>query len=232
MRIQYFAALTLLLLSACTGYAGDPQIAPTSTALPVAADTPTASPSETSAPVPDILAAFPLTKGARWEYAAEIEYQDPDNLQETLTWNGVITVSVVDQDNTPDGKIVFTLEEVLKPTPPQGVWRGFRSYQYTVAENEIFDEAQSVLQWPLEDGQTWKTWPDSDFVYQTEVVFQGDVETSSGSYQDCYQITVRTNPDVQGRTFCPGVGYVQHFYRHFGTPQDEYFELTSFEEGS
>jgi hypothetical protein len=212
MKIRFFVVMILLLLSACTVSAEN---------------TPVASPSD----VPEILTVFPLAKGARWEYAAEIEYQDTDDAQSSATWTGTITVEVVDQERSPDGQIVFTLEETLVPTPPGEVWRGFRSYQYTVTATEIFDGAQIVLQWPLEDGLSWKTWPDSDFVYQTEVVLHGDVETPYGNLKDCYQIIVRTNPDVQIKMFCPEVGFVGHFYHHFGTPQDEFFELTAFEAG-
>lgn len=227
MRTIYFAVVMSLLLSACTASA---DAVPTATTVPPTA-APTILPTETVPPVQSVLGFFPLAEGARWEYAAEIEYQDPDDTQATAIWTGVVAVEVVGQEMIPDGKMVFTLEETLSPDPPDEVWRGARSFQYTVSENEIIDGAQSVLQWPLEDGQAWKTWPDSDFVYQTEVSYKGDVETPYGALEDCYAISILTGPDIKIEMFCPGVGIVQLFYHHFGTPQNEFFELTLFEPG-
>ena len=97
-------------------------------------------------------------------------------------------------------------------------------------EGEIFQASEKIIQWPLADKMSWTTWP--DFEYQTEVSYQGDVETPYGLLKDCYQVFILTGPDVQIEMFCPGVGFVQHAYHHFGTPQDEHFELVSFEPGN
>ena len=226
MKIQVFVVTVLLVLSACTVSA---ETAHDPAALPVAA-TPTALPSETPASLPSVLAVFPLSTGAAWKYTAEIEYQDPDNLQETLTWTGMIIVSVVDQENTPDGKIVFTLKEDLDPTPPQDVWRQSCSFEYIADGGEIYEGSEKIVQWPLTDKMSWITWP--DFEYQTEVSFTGNIETPYGNLEDCYQISILTGPDIQIKVFCPGEGFVHHYYHHFGTPQNERFDLVSFEPGN
>lgn len=227
MKLRFLAAMILLVLSACTASA---DAVPTPTIAPPTA-APTILPTETVPPMQSILEAFPLAKGARWEYVAEIEYQDPGDTQEIATWMGTVTVVVVSQETTPDGKLVFSLEETLSPDPPDEVWRESSSYWFTVSEGEILDEGRMLLQWPLADQMTWKTWPESDFDYQTGASYKENVETPYGALNDCYAISILTGPDIKIETFCPGVGIVQLFYHHFGTPQDEFFELVSFEAG-
>jgi hypothetical protein len=242
MRFLILAVL-MVLLSACiaagrnTGSlpasatipALSPGISPGDTSTIAITTTVTSTPSLTPVPPSVILADFPLSVGATWKYSAEISYQDPIDYSKLVTWSGFITDKVVDREMTPDGKIVFTLHEDLKPTPPQDVWRQPGTYEYTIAGNGIFEDGIKIYLWPLSDHLVWKEY--SDYGYDTHAKYTGIVSTPYGDLKGCYTFILQTNPDTSFDTFCPKIGFVEHSYIHHGTPQVEHFMLVSYQPG-
>jgi hypothetical protein len=125
--------LLVLLLTACQTTTPAPTAtnlpAPTATLMqlpistPTEKETPVLSPSPTAVPPTVVLDYFPLSAGAIWKYSAEISYEDPNNSTQLATWSGLITDEVIDQITTPDGRVIFRLQEELEPIPPKEVWR-------------------------------------------------------------------------------------------------------------
>lgn len=226
------------MLSACTGTNRNIQILTSSTIAPFptlteittptieVSETSLLSPSATPVPLSLILTDFPLALGTTWIYSAEISYQDPDDYMKLLTWNGTVTDKVIDKKNEPDGKIVFTVQEDLEPKPPQDVWRQSRTFEYTVSGDGVFEGIMKIYQYPLEDNQRWRSF--SDFGYETIAYRVGEVTTPYGNFDNCYTFIIATNPDTSIEIFCTGIGFVEHSYRHHGTPQVEKFVLSSF----
>jgi hypothetical protein len=186
--------------------------------------TPALPPSPTPVPPELILADFPLSQGATWYYTAEISYQNP-----LVTWSGRYILSVIDEETTPDGRIIFTLQDELEPTPPQGVWRQPQTYEYIISGDGIFRGETKIFQWPLSDMLMWETMPGTNQGIVARYI--GDVDTPYGMLTGCYNLTFTTNPDTSIKTFCPGVGYVEHSYNHHGTPQIEHFLLIDYVPG-
>jgi hypothetical protein len=242
MRFIIFAVLTFLL-SACiasgrdtgslpasaTVPASSPAISPggTSTIAPTAVSTLTPYP--TLVPPSLILADFPLSVGARWKYSEEISYQDPKDYNKLVSWSGFIMDKVVDKKTTPDGGIVFTLQEDLQPPSPDGVWRQSGTLEYTVSGDGVFKDDRKIYQWPLSDNMSWKAF--SDFGYDTVASYSESVSTPYGELKGCYTFLTVTNPDTAFDTFCPKIGFVEHSYSHHGTPQVEHFMLVSYQPG-
>ena len=238
MRRFIFSAFVVIMLSACTETNRDIQVLPSSTIVPSpthtevatptikASETPLPSPSSTPVPLSLILADFPLAFGTTWIYSAEISYQDPKDYMKLLKWTGTVTDKVIDKKIETDRKIVFTVQEALEPKPPQDVWRQSRTFKYTILGDGVFEGSMKVYQYPLEDNQTWRAF--ADFEYDMNAHHIGEVVTPYGKLDNCYSFLVATNPDTSIETFCAGIGFVEHSYRHHGTPQDEKFVLSSF----
>jgi hypothetical protein len=146
-----------------------------------------------------------------------------------VTWSGFITDRVVERKSIPDGTIVFTLQEDLQSTPPQDVWRQPRTYEYIIAGDGIFEDGMKIYQWPLSAHMTWKAF--SDYGYDTHAQYAGIVSTPYGDLKGCYTFILQTNPDTSIDTFCPKIGFVEHSYRHHGTPQIEHYVLESYQPG-
>lgn len=214
MRRIFIIPSVAVLLLACS-------ISGKSTATPV--------PTPTSTPSPSILSEFPLALGATWKYSAEISYQSPITYTQVATWTGVITQKVIDQKTTSDGKLIFTLQENLEPTPPEGVWRRSRTLKYTVWGDGVFEGSLKIYQWPLSDGLSWKDNP--DFGYDLRAEYVGDVDTPYGKLKGCYRWQIRTNPDTSLWTFCPGIGFAEYIYQHHGTRQIEHDALMFYAAG-
>jgi len=188
---------------------------------------PTILPSPTTVPPALILNDFPLAIGATWIYSSVVAYQNPDDFDLLLTWNGFITDTVIDENTTPDGRLVYTLQEDMAPIPPQGVWTQPGTYEYIVSGDGIFRGDIKIYQWPLpSDHVTWEAFPDSGYVMNVNII--GNVDTPYGELNGCYQFFLATHPDGTVDTFCPGIGFVEHFYQHRGTAQIEHFVLVSF----
>ena len=203
----------------------------TASVTPAPTSMPTTTPTPALTPVPPalILADFPLALGATWKYAAEFSYQNPSDFSKLVTWSGSVTDKVVKVEIQPDGRIVFTIREDLEPIPPQGVWRQSRTVDYTLSGDGIFEAGLKIYQWPLSDKLTWTAIADSG--YEINVEYIGSVHVPYGEMNSCYVFSLFTNPDDTHDTFCPGIGFVEHSYRHHGTPQDERFTLISYEPG-
>jgi hypothetical protein len=238
MRRIIFSASVIIMLSACVGTNRDIQVLPSLTIVPSsthaevatsiikASETPLPSPSSTPVPLSLILADFPLALGTTWVYSAEISYQDPNDYMKLLTWTGTITDKVVDKKVESDGKMIFTVQEDLEPKPPKDVWRQSRTFEYIIVGDGVFEGAMKVYQYPLKDNLTWRAF--ADFEYDMNAYYVGEVITPYGKLDNCYSLLIATNPDTSIEIFCAGVGFVEHSYRHHGTPQDEKFVLSSF----
>jgi len=239
--MRHFVSLIfiLIVLSACGEMNRTTLLSPTASlpstqkpsVLPtiVSSETPALTPFSTLVPSSLILAEFPLEIGTIWEYEAEISYQDPNDYVELLTWTGTVTDRVLDKRAEPDGKIVFTVQEDLEPTPPQSVWRQSRMFEYTISGDGIYDGGMKVFQYPLEDNQSWQVF--AGFEYEMTTQYIGKVIIPYGELDNCYNFFVVTGPDTSIKTFCTGIGFVEYFYTHHGTPQDEKFVLSSFNPG-
>ena len=238
MRRFIFSALAMIMLSACIGSNRNVPILPSSTmaSLPArtevttptikVSETPQPSPSSTPVPLSLILADFPLVLGTTWVYSAEISYQDPNDYMNLLTWTGTVTDAVIDKKTESDGKVVFTVQEDLEPKPPEDVWRKSGTFEYTITGDGVFEGRMKVYQYPLEDNQTWQAF--SDFGYEMMVHRIGQTVTPYGKVDNCFNLIIATNPDISIETFCAGIGFVEHSYRHHGTPQIEKFTLSAF----
>ena len=130
---------------------------------------------------------------------------------------------------TLDRKMVYTLQEDLKPTPPLDVWRQSRTFEFHVSGDGIFDGNMKIYQWPLSDNLSWKAF--TDFEYFMNVDYVGNFETPYSELTGCYVFFIATNPDTSFDTFCPGIGFVKHSYRHHGTPQNDDYTLISYKPG-
>jgi hypothetical protein len=211
-RLFIFSTL-MALFSACTTSSSGTEIFPTSTSVPSSL----------------ILADFPLSVGTIWKYAAEISYQDPNVYTLTGVWSGSITDTVIDEKMAPEGRIVFTLQEDLQPPPPEGVWRQSRTFDYIVSGNGIFEGSMKVYQWPLLDYWSWEAI--AGFGNNMHASYIRAVYTPYGVLKGCYQFLIDNNPDTSIDTFCPGIGFAEHIYRHHGSPQVEHYVLVSYTAG-
>jgi hypothetical protein len=240
--IRLFTVLSILiLLSACVAKNQGTLPSPTSANLPAIESAQkgalAVSPTYTLSPVPSmtpstllsIMADFPLSPGATWKYAAEISYPDPANPSQVATWSGFITDKVTGQKTTPDGSLIFTIQQDLEPTPPQEVWRQSSTIEYTLTGDGVYDGRRKIYQWPLSDHSTWKAFADIEYLVNSD--YLGDVETPYGKLSGCYGFLLATNPDTSIDTFCPGIGFVEHSYQHHGTPQFEHYVLVSYTPG-
>ena len=189
---------------------------------------PTSSSSPTLTPVPLslILADFPLSIGATWVYSAEITYQNPEASDQLASWTGLITDTVMAENRTADGNLIFSMQEDMEPGPPPSVWRKPGTYEYIVSGDGVFDGDNKIYQWPLADQVTWEAMPDLGYVMN--VNFMGNVVTPYGELKGCYQFFLATHPDASIYTFCPGTGFMEYYYQHFGTPQVEHFLLVAY----
>lgn len=199
-----------------------------STTSPIAsAEASLISPSPTSVTSSLILADFPLSVGTVWKYTGDITYQNPNDHNQTTTWSGIITDLVIEQKTISDGKIIFTLQESLDPTPPQDVWRQSGTFEYIVSGNGIIKNDWKIYQWPLSNNLTWAAQADSG--YDVIINYIGEVDTPYGKLKGCYTLLLATLPDTTKDTFCPGIGFAEHTYQHNGDRQDEHFVLKAYE---
>jgi len=238
MRIIISSVVLIIVLSACTVTSQNVQTSPQSTIIPSSTNTkaPTSTiqvsktplplPSATPVPLSLILEDFPLMVGTIWEYSAEISYQDPNDYMKLLTWKGIITEKVIDKKVIEGGIVIFTIQEDLEPTPPEQVWRRSRSFEYTVSGDGVFEGNMKIYQYPIEDNMKWKAFSGFDYEMLAQPI--ENVKTPYGELDNCYVFITATNPDTSIDTFCKGIGFVEHSYRHHGTPQDEKFVLSSF----
>lgn len=241
MRHLVFFVFVMVTLSACGEINRNSEVLPSPTVVPSSTMpsriTMTAAPSETTLPSPSsipvmpspILTDFPLAVGAVWKYSAEISYADPNDFGKLITWNGFVIDKVVDREITPNGKIIFTVQEDLEPEPPKEVWRQPTTFEYIVSGNEVFKGNMKIYQWPLENDTQWKI--SYEFVYNLVAQSVGEINTPYGNFDNCYTFLIRTGPDASVETFCQGIGFVMHTYSHHGEPQDEEFILSSFTPG-
>ena len=158
---------------------------------------------------------------------AEISYQDPNDDMKLLTWTGTITDKVVDKKSEADGWIVFTVQENLEPKPPEQVWRQSGSFEYEVSGDGVFEGGMKIYQYPLEDNTKWKAFF-SSFNYEMVPHPIENINTPYGKLDNCYVFVYAIHLGTSVDTFCKGIGFVEHFYRHHGTPQNEKFVLSSF----
>lgn len=195
-----------------------PAVTPTQTHVPVSPQTNTPSLSSS------ILTDFPLAENAAWKYSAEISYQDPEKVGEIQTWTGIITDKVIGMEELPDGRLVYEIQETIEPLPPGSVWRQPGTFEYILSEHQIYKGDREIYQWPLSDGLSWEYIPG----YLTKVEYIGSVKSQNLDLQDCYTFSIITNADTTIDTFCSQIGFVEQFYRHHGTTQDEHFILQEF----
>jgi hypothetical protein len=236
MRKTIITLLLINLLTACSPGSragGNPTQIPASP-LPQISQSPAVSFTQTNVPgsthsatpreSESILEDFPLAVNAIWKYSAEISYQVPEKVGEIETWTGTITDHVIGMEKLADGRQVYKIEETLEPLPPQTVWRQPGSYDYIISDDEIYKGDRKVYQWPLSDGMSWDYIPG----YLTRVDYIGGFDSQSFDLQDCYTLSIITNADTTIDTFCSQIGFVEHVYRHHGTPQDEHFILQDY----
>jgi hypothetical protein len=195
-----------------------PSVTPPQTNVPVSSQTGTASLYEF------ILADFPLAVNATWKYSAEITYQDPEKVGEIETWTGIITDRAIENEKLSDGRQVFRIEETTEPLPPEAVWRQPGTFEYILSDDQVYKGDRKIYQWPLSDRLTWEYIPG----YLAEVDYIGVVKSGNFNWQNCSMISIITNADTTIDTFCSQVGFVEHFYKHHGTTQDEHFILQEF----
>ena len=229
MRHLLILLFALAALPACAPSTRKPEALPPPTLTSAPVETPLPAPTSTPVPLAQILADFPLALGATWTYSGQISYADPADPSKVLTWEGDLIDKVIDRKSTPEGKIVFTVQEDLNPKPPEQVWRQPGTFEYTVAGDGVYVGDRKVYQWPLEDNLMWEAF--SDYGYEVFAQRIGEVNTPYGKLENCYTFGLATNPDTSINTFCPGIGFVAYLYRHYGTPQDESFGLSSYTPG-
>ncbi len=177
-----------------------------------------------------IFADYPLALGATWIYSATIDYQKPNTFDQVISWRGLITDTIIDEYTTFGGNIVFTLQEDMNPPIElQGVHRQPATYAYVVSGDGIYKDGIKIYQWPLSDHVSWEAIP--GLGYEMEVNFIGNIDTLYGELKGCYQFFLVTNPDSTVDTFCPGIGFVDHYYQHHGTVQIENFVLVDYRPG-
>ncbi|HEY6073211.1 MAG TPA: hypothetical protein VIV15_07445, partial [Anaerolineales bacterium] len=213
MRHLLILLFALAILPACAPSTRNPGVLPSPTLAIL--------PTETSTPVPlaQILADFPLALGATWTYSGRISYEDPADPSKVLSWEGELIDKVTDRKSTPEGAIVFTVQEELEPKPPEQAWRQPGTFEYTVAGDGVYVGDRKIYQWPLEDNLMWEAF--STYGYEVFAQRIAEVNTPYGKLENCYALTLSTNPDTSLNTFCPGIGFVAYFYQHHGTLQDE-----------
>lgn len=234
-------ALIILALAGCAKPADNPEILPSLQPQP----SPTSPPTETSTAVPtftavltpadsvdfstQILADFPLSVGATWEYSAEIDYMDRANPPGLIKWTGVITDTVLDRQVSPEGNLIFIVQEEMQPLPPAEVWRQPGAFEYILSGDGVYKYGLKIYQWPLTNKTSWKAF--ADFDYEIAAQPLREIEIPLGNLDHCFELTLVTNPDTTIDTFCPGIGIVKHTYWHHGEPQIENFLLTAYTPG-
>lgn len=224
MRQLITFAIIAVLPSACVPSSQKTGILPT---FPPSLTTAPPLLSQASVPSKPIFTDFPLSAGTIWKYSGEITYQNPNDQTQTETWSGFITDTVVEQNTMLDGRLLFTYQENMEPTTPEGVWRKPSMHKYTASEDGIFRDDIKIFQWPLSDNLTWEAIPGT--MYDMNVNYIGEVDTPYGSLKGCYTLLLATLPDSTLDTFCPSIGFVEHKYQHNGDRQDEHFVLVSYE---
>jgi hypothetical protein len=195
----------------------------------ISAEMPLPLPYMTPVPPTIILAEFPLAVGASWNYSAEISYMDPNDKEKLTSWTGFVIDTITEKKEAVDGSLIFSMKEELVPKPPIDVWRQPSTFEYSVSGNGVLEYGSKIYQWPLSNRLRWK-W-DANFGYEKEAVYQEKVDTPYGQIKGCYVIFLFTNPDISIDTFCPKIGFVEHSYKHHGTPQNEHFVLVSYTPG-
>ncbi len=203
----------------------------------------TLSPQSSQAPstVRDV---FPLASGNTWVYDVALDYTDES--KRLVHWTGVVT-EMIAEARQHDAVWIYLVETQGRPVfersgpVPQDREEHFlvfpdRLYRLPapldsdalIAANGQGYEWNQVLAWPIEVGQRWgdpKIVAQNNGWYVWRVEARGSVETTAGSFADCYQLLLLTNPDDTSAWFCPGIGFARHEYHHHGSRYDEVWTL-------
>lgn len=105
--------------------------------------------------------------------------------------------------------------------------------QLMFAANDQAELSAPSYVFPIAIDAKWNYWIDipveetGRYGWHVETAIEQQ-STFAGSFANCYQISLRTNPDITMRTVCKGVGMVAWFYRHFGTQNDSAGKLSSY----
>jgi hypothetical protein len=234
-KLQQLSLLGLIAL----GYMmNDARPAATAT-LTTAASTAKAQTSPSSGQ--EMVAVFPFAIGTAWTYHAVIDTGTLDKLQH---FDSAITETIIGATPYRENW-VFHSQISGYPMPDSAIdiyyiVNGRGLYELpnadaaaSAATNPRFitDYAfAQILAWPLEVGQMMGDPAFMNAEGRNVWVVLGivDVEVPAGHFKSCYRISMFTNPDTTHRWFCPGVGFVQYEYHHYGSRDDEIWQLTSF----
>lgn len=198
-----------------------------------------------SGTVRDILAFYPLAKGAYWTYHASITR--PNDSGAMQQWVGTI-IATVTRAGIDQGVPVFVTEWTGFPdfaAPEFGehyeIVRDAGIYETTIdekvaelAHSPVFTET-AFMGWPLTVGGQWgdpQMLANHDGRYVWMVEAAETVKVPAGSFDGCYRAAFYTNPDTTIRWFCAGKGLVRYEYHHHGSVNDVVWELAAFSPGS
>jgi hypothetical protein len=200
-----------------------------------------------SSKVQEILAFYPLAKGAVWTYQATFDMAGASPGDDHAIWTGAITATVteasveqsfpvfrLDWSDYPD---VFAFEfatqyDVIRDA---GIYQAATEDKAReLARSPVFAET-AYMGWPLTSGGQWgdpQMLANHDGRYVWVVEAAGTVTVPAGTFEGCYKATMLTNPDTTLRWFCPGRGLVRYEYHHHGTINDQVWELAAFTPGT
>lgn len=200
---------------------------------------------DTAGVVREIQTFYPFAKGAQWVYQADITVEGAQGAEQH--WAGQLTATVTDA-KIDSGFPVYRVEWVGYPdfawpdlnteyyvVRAAGIYRGDSAEQAArLAQSEVFTQT-AFLAWPPKDG---KVWGDPDLVVTNSTLnvwrltLAPSLSVPAGTFQDCYQAAMFTNPDTTFRWFCPGEGLTRFEYHHHGSVNDQVWELESFKPGT
>jgi hypothetical protein len=204
--------------------------------------TPTTKPTPTTSPEPPIVTAlpitatpaqvFPFTLGAQWVYHITAVTGTPGKL---ITATGLLTQTVVDVSERKEmliSRVWSEQDRALTDSLRNESLQYFILYKDAlywadaddptdlIADLEHGRANSPALVWPLEVGQMFGATPRTDRMYAWDIVAQEAMDTLAGRFGGCFHLIFRTNPDDTQSWFCPGIGVVQHIYRHHGSIND------------
>jgi len=162
-----------------------------------------------------------------WKYAAKISYQRPGSVDQLDEWSGEITRRVTSVHVSAVGETIFSVDLDMDPAPPLNVWKQPRTEEYILVNGGIKRGGDRIYQWPLTDGGFWKAWSPSDYYWSVQGM--NAVVTPFREFENCFMLTLITNPDTTAERFCPGIGFVSRDYWHHGDPQIEHWVLIDFQ---
>lgn len=187
---------------------------------------------------------FPLQKGTIWIYSYESYDPSPSDPAQIIKATYQLTETIVEVE-TISTYLVAHLKREYELIKADKGWSGDLSGQpdeiwYVVNNSQVFQSNQPLdtggvqldelifdYEFPLSVSKSWCLLPHNpqdsqeitgcDFIGKREVTRQSHYETSSESFNDCYDLTDYFNGGNVYQKFCDGVGIVYMKFDHAGT---------------